>query len=78
MPLGGGGPLSMVGDGAGRTIVMLNGCGNAGAVPLLAVTMPVNVPAVVGAPLMTPAGLKVSPGGGVPVVTLNVGEPVDV
>ena len=49
-----------------------------GAVPLLAVTVPVKVPAVVGVPLITPAALKLNPVGNAPAVTLNVGALVDV
>ena len=64
--------------GASAAIVMLNACVAFGGVPLLAVTVPVDVPAVVGVPLMTPAALKVKPGGRLPAVTLNVGEPVAV
>ena len=45
---------------------------------MLAVTVPAYVPAVVGVPLMTPAGLKLNPGGRIPAVKLNVGRPVDV
>ena len=44
----------------------------------MAVTVPANVPAAVGVPLMTPAELRISPGGRLPAVTLNVGEFVDV
>ena len=64
--------------GGGAAIVMLNACVASGGVPLLAVTVPVKTPAVVGVPLMTPAALKVKPGGRLPAVTLNVGEPVAV
>ena len=58
-----GGPLLIVG---GTAIVMLNACVAFGGVPLLAVTVPVDVPTVVGVPLMTPAALKVKPGAGCP------------
>ena len=70
----GGGPLVMV--GGGRVMVMLNACVAFGAVPLLAITVPGNVPRAVGVPLMTPAGLKVKPGGRD--VEVNVGELVAV
>jgi hypothetical protein len=59
-------------------IVMLKSCVASGAVPFVAVTVPVNVPAVVGVPLITPAELKLNPGGRLPAVTVKVGEPVDV
>ena len=59
-------------------IVMLKFCVALGAVPLEAVVVPLKVPAVVGGPLITPAALKLSPGGKLPAVTLKVGEPVDV
>ena len=70
----GGGPLVMVGGGS--AMVMLNVCVAFGAVPLLAITVTENVPRAVGVPLITPAGLKVKPGGRV--VELKVGELVDV
>jgi hypothetical protein len=59
---------------------MLKFCVATGATPLLAVTVPVNVPFVFGVPLMTPAALKVNPVGNPPTVTLNVGagEPLAV
>ena len=57
---------------------MLKFCVALGAVPLVAVTVPLNVPAVVGVPLITPAELKLNPGGRLPAVTLKVGEPVEV
>lgn len=43
-----------------------------GKVPLLAWTLKVNPPAVVGVPLSTPLLLKVSPAGSVPLATLHV------
>src|SRR5215216_3481244 len=42
----------------------------------VACTVNVYVPAVVGVPLSCPAGVSVSPGGSVPVVTANEGGPV--
>ena len=68
----------MVKAGVGCAMTMLKPCVALGAVPLLAVTVPLNVPAVVGVPLMTPAALSVSPAGRAPDVTLKVGEPVAV
>jgi hypothetical protein len=59
-------------------MVMLKFCVASGAVPLVAVTVPVNVPTAVGIPLITPAAFKLNPGGKPPAVTLNVGAPVDV
>ena len=66
----------MVMVGGGRAMVMLNACVAFGAVPLLAVTVPLKVPRAVGVPLITPAGLKVKPEGRP--MALNVGELVDV
>ena len=68
----------MVIVGAGGAMVMLKFCVASGAVPFVAVTVPVKVPAVVGVPLITPAELKVRPAGKAPLVTLKVGDPVDV
>ena len=64
--------------GALAAMVMLKACVASRALPLVAVTVPLNVPAVVGVPLMTPAALKVKPGGKAPVVRLKVGAPVEV
>ncbi len=69
-----GGP----GGGPAAEIVMLKFCVALGAVPLVAVTVPLKVPAVVGVPLITPAELKLNPGGRLPAVTLKVGAPVEV
>ena len=69
-----GGP----GGGPPAEIVMLKFCVASGAVPLVAVTVPLKVPAAVGVPLITPAELKLNPGGRLPAVTLKVGKPVDV
>ena len=59
-------------------MVMLKFCVALGAVPFAAVVVPLKVPTVVGVPLITPAALKLNPGGKLPAVTLKVGEPVDV
>ena len=67
-----------LGGGATADITMLKFCVASGAVPLVAVTVPLKVPTVVGVPLMTPAALKLNPGGRLPAVTLKVGEPVEV
>ncbi len=48
----------------------------AGLTPFEAVTVPVNVPLLVGLPEMTPEELKLSPGGKLPDVTLKVGAGV--
>ncbi len=48
----------------------------AGLTPLLAVTVPVNVPVAVGVPEIKPAELKLNPVGRLPNVTLNVGAGV--
>ncbi len=45
-----------------------------GAIPLLALTVKVDVPAVVGVPESTPAELRESPAGTAPEATENVGE----
>jgi hypothetical protein len=61
-------------DGAlnGRT-VMLNAWLALGLTSLLAVIMPVNVPACIVVPEMTPLGLRLSPDGRLPEETLKVG-----
>ena len=59
-------------------MVMLKFCVAAGAVPFVAVTVPVKVPLAVGVPLIAPAPLSVSPAGSAPAVTLKVGAPVAV
>jgi hypothetical protein len=48
----------------------------AGLTPFEAVIVPVHVPRLVGMPEMTPAELKLNPGGRVPDVTLKVGAGV--
>ena len=52
---------------------MLKFCVAAEPTPLLAVTVPVKAPAVVGVPEITPAVLKLKPFGNAPEVTLKVG-----
>ena len=52
--------------------MILKFCVASGAVPLVAVTVPMKTPVVVGVPLITPAALNVNPGGRLPAVTLNV------
>jgi hypothetical protein len=71
------GPALETPKSACEPITMLKAC-VALPVPFVAVAFPVNVPAVVGVPLRTPAVLRVSPVGSVPDVTLKVGEPVAV
>ena len=53
-------------------IVIENACVPFGAVPFDAVIVPVNVPAVVGVPEITPAEFNVRPGGKAPAVTAYV------
>ena len=61
-------------------MTMVKSCVALGSTPLLAVTVPVNVPATVGVPLITPALFMLRPVGSAPDVTLKVGvgEPVNV
>ena len=68
----------MVITGAAGAMVILKFCVASGVVPFEAVTVPVNVPARVGVPLIAPEGLSVSPGGKAPDETLKVGAPVAV
>jgi hypothetical protein len=65
-----GAALVIVGGTA--AIVIEKACVALGNVPLAAVTVPVYVPGVVGVPERTPADVKVSPGGSVPVVSEKV------
>ena len=60
----------MVGATGAAVTTMLNAWVALGSVPLPAVTVPANVPAVVGVPLRTPAPVSVRPPGRVPAVTL--------
>ena len=53
--------------------MMLKFCVAAVPMPLLAVTMPVKVPAAVGVPEITPPVLRLKPVGNAPEVTLKVG-----
>ncbi len=52
---------------------MLKDCVALGLLPLLAVTVPVNVPNCVGFPEMTPAEERVSPVGKAPELTVKTG-----
>jgi hypothetical protein len=55
-------------------MLMLKACVAAGATPFAAVSVPVNAPAALGVPLMTPVvAFNVSPVGNAPLVTENVG-----
>ena len=69
--------LALVMAGA-SLIVMLKSCVALGNMPLVAVTVPVKVPRVVGVPERTPADVNVSPVGNEPDVTEKVigAEPV--
>ncbi len=73
MPVVGGARLVITGAAGAGLIVMENGCVATGLTPLLAVTVPVNAPLLVGVPEMTPVVLKLKPVGKLPEVTLNVG-----
>src|SRR5690606_1150543 len=68
-----GGRLVMTGapEPLGAEIVILKDCVAFGDVPLLAVTVPLYTPAVVGVPLNTPALLRVRPGGSAPALTVE-------
>lgn len=68
-PFGG---VALVIVGARLLITIVKVCVALGDEPLLAVTVAVYVPLVVGVPLKTPALLKVNPGGSVPDVRENV------
>jgi hypothetical protein len=70
--------LVKVGAGVAAAMAIVKFCVASGAVPLLAVTVPVNDPAVVGVPETTPAVLRVKPGGRLPAERAKVGEPVEV
>ena len=54
-------------------MVMLKFWVASGTIPLVAVTVPLNVPSAVGVPEITPAALRVKPVGKAPTVTLKVG-----
>ena len=64
---------------AGLMVMVIDGLTASGGVPLVAVTVKVNVPVVVGVPEMTPvAELRVRPPGSDPleIVKVGAGEPV--
>jgi len=61
---------------AAAVMMMVKFCVASGGVPLLAVTVPENVPGSVGMPLITPVELTLNPAGKPPSGRLNVGEPV--
>ena len=73
VPVAGGAPLVITGAAEAGLIVMEKFCVAAGLTPLVAVTVPVNTPGLVGVPETTPAELKLNPRGKLPDVTLNVG-----
>jgi hypothetical protein len=55
-------------------MVMTKGCVALGATPLLAVSTPLKLPAVVGVPSISPElALSTSPGGSAPLLMLKVG-----
>ena len=60
------------GGGGTAAIVIENDCVASGAMPLLAVTTPANVPTAVGGPVIVPAFESVSQVGNAPDVTENV------
>ena len=77
VPVDGGGPSVMAGaTGVGLTVIEkaweANGV-TPSPTPLVAVTTPVNRPGVIGKPEIRPEGLKVSPSGRAPAVTLKAG-----
>ena len=73
MPVAGGAPLVITGAAEAGLTVIEKFCAAAGLTPLVAVTVPVNTPLLVGVPDITPAELKLNPVGKLPDVTLNVG-----
>jgi hypothetical protein len=60
--------------GAGRTVIV-NGALPLHPLAVAACTVNVNVPAALGVPEITPASLKVKPGGSVPTLTVKVKGP---
>ncbi len=73
VPVDGAAVLVITGAaGAGLTVIEKFWVA-AGLTPLLAVTVPVNAPVLVGVPDSTPAELRLNPGGRLPAVTLKVG-----
>ncbi len=73
MPVVGGAPLVMAGAAAAGLTVIEKFCVAAGLTPLVAVTVPVNTPVLVGVPEIVPEKVKLNPVGRLPDVTLNVG-----
>ena len=73
VPIAGGAPLVITGAAEAGLTVIEKFCVAAGLTPLVAVTVPVNTPLLVGVPDITPAELKLNPVGKLPEVTLNVG-----
>ena len=72
MPVAGGGPSVITGaTGAGLTVIEKFWVAS-GLTPLVAVTVPVNTPLLVGVPETMPVVLKLSPEGRLPEVTLKV------
>ena len=61
--------LVIVGATGAAEMAMLKFCVAAGANPLVAVTVPLNVPIAEGVPEITPAPLKLRPVGSAPEVT---------
>jgi len=60
--------------GAWSTVIVWRLLTASGERPLLAVTVKVEVPALVGVPESTPALVRVSPAGSVPLDTVKVGS----
>ncbi len=73
VPVAGGATLVITGAAEAGLIVMEKFWVATGLTPLVAVTVPVNAPLLVGVPEITPAVLKLKPVGKLPEVTLNVG-----
>ena len=73
MPVVGGAPLVITGAAEAGLIVMEKFCAAAGLTPLVAVTVPVNTPVLVGVPDSTPVEPRLNPVGKLPDVTLKVG-----
>ena len=78
VPVAGGAALVMVGAAVPALITTLNACVALGKVPLAAVIVPLNVPAVVGVPAITPALLMVTPPGNPDAVKVIGAVPVAV
>ena len=73
VPVAGGAPLVITGAERAWLTVIEKFWVAAGLTPFVAVTVPVNTPAVVGVPNSTPLVPMLSPGGRLPEVTLKVG-----